>query len=81
MSGPVDVLAVIGRAHRCEQQPGDNELLLEAGDAVVGLIEALEIAQAYVDDAALVASQFKPGVVKRHAAQVRAALARVGGAK
>ena len=76
---PFPILAVIDRFYECEQQFGDRELLLEVGDAVTGLIEALEIAQAYVDDAVLVKSQFKPGVVERHANQVRKALARARG--
>lgn len=74
------LIGVVDRAHRCEPLLGDNDLLLEAGDAIVGLIEALEIAQAYVDDAALTCPEhFKPGIVKRHAAHVRASLARATG--
>lgn len=38
------------------------------------LVEALEVAMAYVDDAAGFPEQFKPGVVKRHASQVREAI-------
>lgn len=50
-------------------------LILAAPD----LLDALEAAQAYVDDAANFPEQFKPGVVRRHAEQVRAAIKKAYG--